>query len=483
MRSGSRPKTVLPMHRPTACLVVFLLHVLIGCQAPVPRAAPLGERIGMAVPELAHPPQSDIVLTAAAVPSLPEPASLPDMTELSESALIEQVLARNPSLAQMIAVWRAAAARYPQVVSFDDPMFGFVAAPGSIGSNAVDFGYRLELSQKLPYFGKRSLRGDNARAEANAACHDIDDMRLQLVEAARGALAEYYLVARALAVNDEGLRLLQSFRDRAKDRYEKVPGANEQDVLQADVELGRQDQRRVTLERMREVAVARINTLLHLPPDNPLPPPPAELSRGDPLSDAAALRTLALVQRPDVRALQDRLRAEEALLALAEREFYPDFEVSAAYDTIMGNGPARDLAPQAGVRLNVPLRRARREGAVTEAAAKVAARRAELARLTDQVNFQVQEAHAQVRESERVVRLFEERLMPAARANVNAAESSYMGGRIPFLSLIEAQRNVVELRDRHYEAVAEWTRRRAALDRATGATVAVAPPAGVTSLP
>src|SRR5207247_1481279 len=81
-------------------------------------------------------------------------------------------------------------------------------------------------------------------------------------------------------------------------------------------------------------------------------------------------------------------------LALAEREYYPDFEVSAAYDTIMGNGPARDLAPQAGVRLNVPIRRARREGAVAEAAAKVAARRAELARLTDQVNFQVQEARA-----------------------------------------------------------------------------------------
>src|SRR4029077_1397920 len=137
-----------------------------------------------------------------------------------------------------------------------------------------------ELSQKLPYFGKRALRGENAQAEASAACHDVDDIRLQRGGAVRRRLAEDYLVTRALAVNDEGLRLLRSFRDRAKDRYEKVPGANEQDVLQADVELGRQEQRRLTLERMREVAVARINTLLHLPPDSPLPPPPAELSRG-----------------------------------------------------------------------------------------------------------------------------------------------------------------------------------------------------------
>ncbi|HTK78391.1 MAG TPA: TolC family protein [Gemmataceae bacterium] len=464
-------------HWPAISLLVVHPIILPGCQAPAPRAAPLGERIGVITPEVAHPPQTDILPTSAVVSSPTATAAetrLPEVEELSEAFLIEQVLARNPSLAQMTAVWQAARARYPQVVSFDDPMFGFFAAPGSIGSNAVDFGYRLELSQKLPYFGKRALRGDNARAEASAACHDLEDMRLQLVESARGALAEYYLVARALAVNDEGLRLLRSFRDRAKDRYEKVPGANEQDVLQADVELGRQDQRRLTLERMQEVAVARINTLLHLPPDNPLPPPPAELPRGEPPPDAAALRTVTVARRPDLRALQDRLRADEASLALAEREYYPDFEVSSAYDTIMGNGPTRDLAPQAGVRLNVPLRRGRREGAVAEAAAKVAARRAELARLTDQVNFQVQEAHAQVRESDRIVDSYETQLLPAARANVNAAESSYIGGRIPFLSLIEAQRNVVELRDRYYEAVAELTRRRAALERATGGPVAAA---------
>src|SRR5882672_330214 len=43
--------------------------------------------------------------------------------ELSVDALIQQVLARNPSLEQMNAVWQAASARYPQVTSLEDPMF------------------------------------------------------------------------------------------------------------------------------------------------------------------------------------------------------------------------------------------------------------------------------------------------------------------------------------------------------------------------
>ena len=61
-----------------------------------------------------------------------------------------------------------------------------------------------------------------------------------------------------------------------------------------------------------------------------------------------------------------RIEAEQAALALAEREYAPDVEVMAAYDTIMGNGPTRDLAPQVGLRLNLPIRREKRSAAVAE---------------------------------------------------------------------------------------------------------------------
>ncbi len=163
-------------------------------------------------------------------------------------------------------------------------------------------------------------------------------------------------------MNEESLALLKEFRGNAETRY-KTGLVPQQDVLQADVELGRQRERQLTLERMRQVSVARINTLLHLPPDSPLPPPPARLQRPEPLPEAPLLRAAALARRPDLQALADRIRAEQASLALAQKEFRPDFEATAAYDTIMGNGPTRDLAPQLGVRLNLPVRKARRYGA------------------------------------------------------------------------------------------------------------------------
>jgi outer membrane protein TolC len=400
--------------------------------------------------------------------------------ELSVDSLIEQVLARNPSLAQMVAAWQAASARYPQVTSLEDPMFGATIGPGTIDPDdrGVEFAYRLEVSQKLPFPGKLKLRGQNALAEASAAGRDVEDMRLQLIESARTAFYDFYLAERALAVNDDSLRLLRDFRSNAQTRYQTglVP---EQDLLQAEVEISKEQDRRLELEQMRQVSVARINTLMHLPPDSRLPSPPQQLEMREELPEALVLRAMAVARRPDLQALADRIAADEASLGLAHKEFYPDFEPFFMYDRFMGNvSDNRDLATMLGVRLNLPLYKRRRFGAVAEAEARIAQRRAELARLTDQVNFQVQEAYARVQRSERSVRLYRDTILRSAEANVRAAQAAYVTGKIPFLSLIEAERNVVGLRDRYYEALADYFRRRAALERAVGGPVAPFVPDG-----
>src|SRR5204863_5690944 len=144
-------------------------------------------------------------------------------------------------------------ARYPQVTSLDDPTFGTTVAPASLGSREVDFGYRLDVSQKYPWCGKLRLRGENALAEARAAGNEVDDARLQLIESARLAFYDYYLVGRALAVNDETLERLDEFRKDAEALYRAPPPGRKvsfQDVVQTDVEIGRRRQRRLSLERV-----------------------------------------------------------------------------------------------------------------------------------------------------------------------------------------------------------------------------------------
>jgi outer membrane protein TolC len=398
--------------------------------------------------------------------------------ELSAEALVEQVLSRNPSLAQMTAAYQAALARYPQVTSLDDPNFGVTLGPATYGSSTVQEAYRVEISQKYPYCGKRRLRGENAQAEARAAGNDIDDMRLRLAEAAKVGLYDYYFVARALDINADSLDLLRQFHKNAQTRYENGL-VSKQDVLQAKVEIGREDKRRLTLQRMQQVAVARINTLLNLAPDAPLLPPPRSLPLDGPLPEAAALRASALARRPDLLALAQRIRAEQAAVALACKESYPDFEPFFMYDRFMGNSTDnRPLAYMTGLRLNLPVRASRRQGLVAEAQARLAQRQAEYDRQVNDVNFQVQEAYAQVLESRQAVTLFQQSILPAAEENISAAQTAYEASKIPFLSLIEAQRNLIGLRDQYYESISDYFRRLATLERVVGGPSALAPAPG-----
>jgi outer membrane protein TolC len=443
----------------------------------------LGQSVGRPIAAISF---AEPVGPGGAAPS-PAGSAVGDAPELTVDALVAQVLARNPSLAQMAAAAQAAAARYPQVTSLDDPMFAFTHGPDTFEPDdaGIHFAYRLELSQKYPWPGKLALRGQNAQAEAQAAGNEVEDTRLQLIESATDAFYDYYLVERALEVNAEGLRLLERFIGIARAYVASPPAGRKgslQDVYQTRVEIGRQNERRLTLERMHQVAVARINTLMDLPPSAPLPPAPKTVQPGDGLPEASALRALALARRPDLQALANHVRAEEAAVALALKEFYPDFEPFVMYDRFMGNNETNaDLATMVGVRLNLPCRRDKRCAAVAEARARVAQRRAELARQVDEVNFQVEQAYAKVRESEAAVGLYQKSILPDARLNVNTARTDYEAGLIPALSYIEAERSYVDLQDRSYEVVAEYFRRQAALERAVG--VALVAPAPVRPTP
>jgi outer membrane protein, heavy metal efflux system len=387
--------------------------------------------------------------------------------ELTVDGVIAEVLAKNPTLAQMVAAWQAVSARYPQVTALDDPNVDLTLAPGSIGSTNVEFGYRIGVSQRIPLGGKLALRGQAAAAQAAAAGEDVNDARLQLVESARTAFYEYFLVYRARAVNEESLGLLREARRSAESRV--VTGkVNQQEILQIDVEIATQGERALNLERMRHVAVVRINTLMHRAPDSPLPGPPGKLAMPPSLPSAQTLRSRALESRSDLGALANRIAAEEAALGLAHREYYPDLMVGAAYDTIMGNGPTRDLAPQLSLGVNIPLQIGKRDAAVAEAHARVMERRAEFARLSDQVALQVEEACAKVSEAEKVLRHYEQTLLPAVELNAKTAGNLYATAQIPLQAYLEAERSLVNVRDRYYQVQGEFFQRRATLERVVG---------------
>lgn len=415
------------------------------------------------------PRRKPVMKSATRLGRLPASTREPALAELPLGPFIDDVLARNPSVQAMLGAWRAAAERFPQVVSLEDPMFGFMVGPQSWGSRDVDDAYMVEARQKVPWPGKRQLRGQEASAQASAASLDVNDTRLQIIETAKLAYFDYYLARRQLEFVRTNRQLLGQSRDVARTKYE-AGQVTQQDVLQAEVELADLDRQQIELERIDRVAAARINVLLLRHPTAPLLPPPAKLPGPLELPPSDVLHQVAVQRRPDVAAIGARIRADEAAIALAYREFYPDVELVGRYDAFW-QPREQDLRPQVGMNLNVPLYRERRKAAVRETTFRVSQRRAELQQRMLDIQFGVQSAYEQVQESRRTVSLYGGRIVPAAEQNIIAASSNYDVGNTNFLNLIQAQRQLIDIRVRQQQATAEYHRRLAQLERVIGGPI------------
>lgn len=384
--------------------------------------------------------------------------------ELPLDQLIAAVRARNPSLQAAHAAWSAAAERYPQALALDDPMLQSMFAPASFAANNSQPSYFLGAAQRVPWHGKRALRGQVAQWDANASGWDAGEVQLRLDVAARMAFFDYYLVQRELELNQKNHEVTQDFRSTAKSKYESNQ-ASEQDLSLADLELAKLEEEELELRRAEQIAIARINTLIHRRPDHVLPPAPGRLEITDNLQDVGSLREVALEKRPELAAMAAKIQSEQAAVLLACKEYYPDFEFMGRYDSFWTDAQQR---PQVGMNMNVPLNRGRRGAAVREAQFKVAKMMAEYAREQDNVREEVQVAYARVKASQKAVVLYERRLLPAAETNLAASRAAYIGGTVDFLSLMTARREAIAQQIGYQRALTEYHRGRADLERAVG---------------
>jgi outer membrane protein TolC len=338
--------------------------------------------------------------------------------------------------------------------------------PGTFGDPNHDVAWMIEGSQKIPWHGKREARGQEAQAEAAVARWQLDDASLKIVESTKLALADYYLAARGLVLNSQSNELMRSFREDADARY-RANLVTQQDILQADLELSELRRRQFELERMNRVAIARINTLLHRPPDARLPAAPSRLPELTAVAPLDIAQSLAAARRPDLMALGSMVQAEQAKVELAELDYSPDLDVVARYDAFWQKAD-RNLAPMVGVNLNVPLDNARRRAAVREAQWRVDQRRAEYQAKLDEIHGDLAADYQQLKETGRTIELLSQKAGPIAQDNLTSARGNYTAGKLDFLRLLEAERQTIMLQEKTEQALADRYRALATYERAAG---------------
>ncbi len=397
---------------------------------------------------------------AYAVDLTPQPSLvLPD--------LIQEALARNPELVAARQQWEAASKRVPQARSLEDPSLSvqWWNAPESFNLARAE-NTIVGLSQKFPFPGKLALKEEVASRSADMTEQAVRAKERDLIARLKQAYYDLFLAHKAIQIHHEQIDLLKQFVEIANARF-RAGKVSQVDVLKAQVELSTLHQQLPVLEQRRDTAQGKLNQLLDRDPRFPLAPP-QEPREGRFDQDLEDLYRAATTARPELKAADLAVQRNERSRALAMREYYPDINLGVQrfqnFQAPNGFG--------AMVSINLPFAfwtKPKYDAALQEAAAAVAAARADLRTLENLTRFQIRDLLAKVRASWEVAVLYRTTVLPQAEQGVEAARAGYRTGRTGFLDLIEAHRAWRGFQLEYYRALVEREHRLAELEQVIGA--------------
>ncbi|ANQ86116.1 outer membrane efflux protein [Azoarcus olearius] len=388
----------------------------------------------------------------------------------SVPGLLEHARLNNPAFAAERAEAQAARERIESAGALPDPSFQVelmdftnrmnggktTLVPGQVGET------RYRVIQPLPAWGKRELDSRAAEARAGKADAARDAAWVTLAADIKMAWLRYYASDREARLNRDALALLQGLEETTLSRY-RLGLLPQQAVLRAQREITAQRLTQVAVEQKRSAAAAALNALLARPATDAL---------------AAPLDPTPLPETPQFATLLERVRAANPELAAealgtdvarlerdrAWRDRYPDWSVGLTNNRPRDGENSWDLM----VEVMIPLQQSARRAREREAEQMVTAADMRRSAAEQRLQGELGRSHAAYAAGRETLRLLKGSLLPQAEATRDATRSAFANGRVDFDTVIEAERQLIDIRMRALETEVETRSALAELEKLAG---------------
>lgn len=412
-----------------------------------------------------------LVLILHAVPAAAEPP-----VPLTLETAVAEALAGNPGLAEMRARAEAMAAVPSQEGTLPDPILRFDAQnlPTNSGFNLhqEDMTYlQAGFSQELPFPGKLALKERAASYEAAGAQDSAEEARLRLVRDVKLLWWQLFFRERALEIVTATGKKLGQLAEAIQTRYQVGEGM-QQDTLLAQLEISKLRDMELDHVRQHHGEIARLNALLDRPGGNPLHlPPPGEPSLPPPPAQEELLE-LAEHGRPALAQMQKTVSAVQTRLELADKGYYPDFNVGADYATRQSTpaGQARSDFANFHVSMNLPIYAGSKQAkAVDQRHAELMQEQYALQDALRRVQAEVAEDAVGYVSTKEQFLLVKSTILPQARQTAASLWAAYQAGQADFPNVLRAQVAVLEYQTRYWQSYVQaqqvWARLAAAVGK------------------
>jgi cobalt-zinc-cadmium efflux system outer membrane protein len=390
--------------------------------------------------------------------------------EVKLDEIVKEALEKNPLLRAAYQEWQAVLERVPQAKSLPDPMVSYSRFGSSIETRLGPQRNKISLSQSIPFFGKLSLKGKIAERGASVLKEQYNRARAEVILEVKISYYTLYWLDNVIQISQEEKEVLKRLARIAQKKYE-TGQANQQDVLKAQLEMSKVEDKILGLNQARKAAASELNALLDRSPDSPvgMAKEPEIYPFGE---DVETLYQLAEKERPEMRKARRIIEMNEESLKLAKKNYYPDFKIMFDYVDIGGGttGQIEDGRDSwmGSVGINIPIWRGKLHAAEAEAALHLKASQEKYAEVKNETLSRVRTLHFEAETAKDQISLYKYSLLPQAEQAFKASEVSYLAGKVDFLNLLDSERMVLMVKTGYHKAISDYGRSLARLERAVG---------------
>lgn len=416
-------------------------------------------------------PASAVLPAGAAEKGAPAGVRNPALKKtVSLKSLLEEAARANPGLKAARERWNAAVERPVQARALPDPKVSASRMLENLETRAGPVEGKLSISQGIPFYGKRALRGKAAAEAAEIANQAYRAHELKLRSQMVRAYYDLYFLRRTVEILEEQVDLFRHFARVTEKKY-AVGKGHQAMVFRAQAELSRIQNEVVTAEQEVLSALARLNSLLDRKPWKSLGAlePPAFPAV---FWEIAELRARALKERPELRALKALESKSEAERRLALKRFFPDFMVG--YENTWVKPGATSMpfdgkdAHGVMLGLNIPLWGRSLRAGYREAKAKERAAGLNRRDLENRTLYQVEDLHVRADTAMRLAKVDQNTILPQIRSALKATLSGYESDTADFLDLLDVERTLLRLELGHVRHQVMFHQLVAELERIVG---------------
>jgi len=382
--------------------------------------------------------------------------------------LVREAEQNNPEIVAAERGYAAATYGAPQASAL--PPTQVTLQQFSVGSPRPFAGYTnsnfayigLGVSQDITYPGKRGLRAQVANREADVRHVQIESVRRSVTDKLKAAYFRLAYLQQTLSVLLRNDQLLKDVEQIVESRY-RVGQGNQEEVLKAQLQHTKILQE-ITMHH-REVGLleAQIKQLLNRAQDSPDVQTEPLVARS--LNHSASeLSNLARQQNPDVQVQQAMVNKTESQVALAKKEFRPDFGVQYMYQNT--DRKFRDYY-MATFSITLP-NRGRRRAELAEAEANREQANEQLEAEVQRRLAEVQDQFVVAQTSEEQLKIYKDGLIPQSNATFQSAMAAYQANRQDFQTLLSSFMDVLNLQLDYQRELADHEIALARLETLTG---------------